>query len=181
MVYKANCFFFLFLTYSLIHLNTLKRSDRKFSLNYTLFRQGMSTAVLVTFVRHGGSQVRGALLKSRIISACHCSSVSRRSFSSRFDPDSSGRPATWDSFGIWDNRIDEPIQLPPSIKYGKLIPHINLSKVGCSTQLGKRKENEDQFDYAKLTDNVLYFAVYDGHGGAGAADFCNRFMTQYIK
>ncbi|XP_040181679.1 protein phosphatase 1K, mitochondrial [Rana temporaria] len=142
----------------------------------------MSTAVLVTFVRHGGSQVRrGALLKSRIISACHCSSVSRRSFSSRFDPDSSGRPATWDSFGIWDNRIDEPIQLPPSIKYGKLIPHINLSKVGCSTQLGKRKENEDQFDYAKLTDNVLYFAVYDGHGGAGAADFCNRFMTQYIK
>ncbi|CAI9559069.1 unnamed protein product [Staurois parvus] len=149
----------------------------------------MSTAILVTFVRHGGSQVRrGALLKSRIlqdntriISACHCSSVSRRSFSSRFDPDSSGRPATWDSFGIWDNRIDEPIQLPPSIKYGKLIPHINLSKVGCSTQLGKRKENEDRFDYAKLNDDVLYFAVYDGHGGAGAADFCDRFMAQYIK
>lgn len=149
----------------------------------------MSTAILGTFARHGGSQVRrGALLKSRIlqdntriISACHCSSVSRRSFSSRFDPDGSGRPATWDSFGIWDNRIDEPIQLPPSIKYGKLIPHINLSKVGYSTQLGKRKENEDRFDYAKLTEDVLYFAVFDGHGGSGAADFCNRFMSNFIK
>lgn len=131
---------------------------------------------------------RGALLKSRIlqdntriISACHCTTVSRRLFSSRFDPDGSGRPATWDSFGIWDNRIDEPIQLPPSIKYGKLIPRINLSKVGYSTQLGKRKENEDRFDFDKLTDDVLYFAVFDGHGGAGAADFCNRFMSKYIK
>ncbi|KAM9330078.1 protein phosphatase Mn(2+)-dependent 1K [Gastrophryne carolinensis] len=150
----------------------------------------MSTAILVTFVRHGGSQVRrrGALLTCRVLQdsiritpSCQCSSISRRSFSSRFDPDGSGRPATWDSFGIWDNRIDEPIQLPPSIKYGKLIPRINLAKVGCATQLGKRKENEDRFNYAKLTDDVLYFAVYDGHGGAGAADFCDRFMAKYIK
>lgn len=149
----------------------------------------MSTAILVTFVRHGGSQVRRrALLTSRVLqdnnfvaSTCQCSTISRRSFSSRFDPDGSGRPATWDTFGIWDNRIDEPIQLPPSIKYGKLIPHINLSKVGCSTQLGKRKENEDRFNFAKLTEDVLYFAVYDGHGGAAAADFCDRFMAKYIK
>ncbi|XP_075421682.1 protein phosphatase Mn(2+)-dependent 1K [Ascaphus truei] len=149
----------------------------------------MSTATLVTFIRHGGYQVRrGALLTSRVLqdntrisSACPCSTTSRRSFSSRFDPDGSGRPATWDSFGIWDNRIDEPIQLPTSIKYGKLIPQISLSKVGCSTQLGMRKENEDRFNFARLTDDVLYFAVYDGHGGAATADFCNRFMEKYIK
>ncbi|KAM8938920.1 protein phosphatase Mn(2+)-dependent 1K [Pelodytes ibericus] len=149
----------------------------------------MSTAILVTFTRYGGSQVRrGALLSyrvfqgsTRITSASHCSTTNRRYFSSRFDPDGSGRPATWDSFGIWDNRIDEPIQLPTSIKYGKLIPQISLTKVGCSTQLGKRKENEDRFNFARLTDDVLYFAVYDGHGGAAAADFCNRFMEKYIK
>ncbi|KAG8447673.1 hypothetical protein GDO86_014979 [Hymenochirus boettgeri] len=148
----------------------------------------MSTAILVTVVRRGGSGVkRGALLISRIlqdntwITSFKLPITNHRHFSSRFDPDSSGRPATWDSFGIWDNRIDEPIQLPPSIKYGKLIPQISLSKVGCSTQLGKRKENEDRFNYAKLTDDILYFAVYDGHGGASAADFCNRFMEKYIK
>ncbi|KAM4808740.1 protein phosphatase Mn(2+)-dependent 1K [Rhinophrynus dorsalis] len=149
----------------------------------------MSTTIFITFVRHGGSQVRrGTLLTSRVLkdttrvtSANQCSTANRRFFSSRFDPDGSGRPATWDSFGIWDNRIDEPIQLPTSIKYGKLIPQISLSKVGCSTQLGKRKENEDRFNFARLTNDVLYFAVYDGHGGAAAADFCDRFMENYIK
>ncbi|XP_053317591.1 protein phosphatase 1K, mitochondrial [Spea bombifrons] len=149
----------------------------------------MSKAILVTFIRHGGSQMRrGALLLSRVLqdnthitSVRQCSPANRRSFSSRFDPDGSGRPATWDTFGIWDNRIDEPIQLPPSIKYGKLIPQINLSRVGCSTQLGKRKENEDRFNFARLTNDVLYFAVYDGHGGAAAADYCDRFMAKYIK
>ncbi|XP_077132536.1 protein phosphatase Mn(2+)-dependent 1K [Ranitomeya variabilis] len=148
----------------------------------------MSTAIFVTFARYGGSRVRrGALLTSRVLqdngrvaSACQCFTVNRRSFSSRFDPDGSGRPATWDSFGIWDNRIDEPIQLPPSIKYGKIIPQINMSKVGCSSQISKRKENEDRFNFSKINDEVLYFAVYDGHAGAGAADFCNQYMAQYI-
>ncbi|KAM4052354.1 protein phosphatase Mn(2+)-dependent 1K [Anomaloglossus baeobatrachus] len=148
----------------------------------------MSTAILVTFVRHGGPRVRrGALLTSRVLqdnsrvaSACQFSTIKRRSFSSRFDPDGSGRPATWDSFGIWDNRIDEPIQLPTSIKYGKIIPQINMSKVGGSSQIGKRKENEDRFTFSQINDEVLYFAVYDGHGGAGAADFCNQYMAQYI-
>ncbi|NP_001085111.1 protein phosphatase 1K, mitochondrial isoform X1 [Xenopus laevis] len=148
----------------------------------------MSTAILVSLLRNGRCQVnRGALTlcfqkeHSCTTSTRHCFSANRRCFSSRFDLDGSGRPATWDSFGIWDNRIDEPIQLPPSIKYGKLIPHINLSKVGCSTQLGKRKENEDRFKLARLTPDILYFAVYDGHGGASAAEFCDRFMEDYIK
>uniref|UniRef100_A0A8C5MJI0 protein-serine/threonine phosphatase n=1 Tax=Leptobrachium leishanense TaxID=445787 RepID=A0A8C5MJI0_9ANUR len=149
----------------------------------------MSTATFVTFIRHGGSHVRrGILLSSRVLqdnkltaSTKQCSTTNRRLFSSRFDPDGSGRPATWDSFGIWDNRIDEPIQLPPSIKYGKLIPQISLSKVGCCTQLGKRKENEDRFNLAQLTKDVMYFAVYDGHGGAASAEFCDRFMEDYIK
>ncbi|XP_078532330.1 protein phosphatase Mn(2+)-dependent 1K [Lissotriton helveticus] len=148
----------------------------------------MSTVALAHLVRNGGSQVRrGALLTSRLLQdekravpACPSSTTERRPFSSRFDPDSSGRPATWDSFGIWDNRIDEPILLPTSIKYGKLIPHISLSKVGCATELGKRKENEDRFNYGQLTEDVLYFAVFDGHGGAAAADFCDKYMKEYI-
>lgn len=48
--------------------------------------------------------------------------VRRASGSARFDTDGSGWPVTWDSFGIWDNRIEEPILLPSSIKYGKPIP-----------------------------------------------------------
>ncbi|KAM9142693.1 protein phosphatase Mn(2+)-dependent 1K isoform 3-T4 [Pangshura tecta] len=152
-----------------------------------LWNQVMSTAAFINLVRNGGYQVRRrALLTSRLLqddkrltAVCQSSTTERRA--SRFDPDGSGRPATWDTFGIWDNRIDEPILLPPSIKYGKPIPKISLAKVGCASQIGKRKENEDRFDYAQLTDDVLYFAVYDGHGGAAAADFCAKYMEKYIQ
>ncbi|NXW85738.1 PPM1K phosphatase, partial [Alopecoenas beccarii] len=147
----------------------------------------MSTAALINLVRNGGYQVRRrAVLTSRLLqdekrptAACYSFTSERRA--SRFDSDGSGRPTTWDTFGIWDNRIDEPILLPPSIKYGKPIPKVSLAKVGCATHIGKRKENEDRFDYAQLTEDVLYFAVYDGHGGAAAADFCDKYMEKYIK
>ncbi|XP_041641090.1 protein phosphatase 1K, mitochondrial isoform X2 [Cheilinus undulatus] len=98
----------------------------------------------------------------------------------RFDADSSGRPTTWDSFGIWDNRIDEPILLPSSIRYGKLIPKVSLSKVGCASLIGQRKENEDRFQVSQITDSILYFAVFDGHGGPEAADFCEKYMEKFI-
>lgn len=146
----------------------------------------MSTAALLTLVRGGRTQVhRRVLLSSRLLRvdgrvtpACQVATSEPRY--SRFDPDGSGRPATWDNFGIWDNRIDEPILLPPSIKYGKPIPKVSLSRVGCASQIGKRKENEDRFDFAQLTDEVLYFAVFDGHGGPGAADFCHTHMEACI-
>lgn len=99
----------------------------------------------------------------------------------RFDPDSSGQPTTWDSFGIWDNRIDEPILLPSSIRYGKPIPKVSLSKVGCASLIGQRKENEDRFKVSQMTDSILYFAVFDGHGGPEAADFCEKYMEKFIK
>ncbi|XP_054544196.1 protein phosphatase 1K, mitochondrial isoform X1 [Talpa occidentalis] len=146
----------------------------------------MSTAALITLVRSGGNQVRRRVLLNsrllqddrRVIPICYSSTSEPRC--SRFDPDGSGRPATWDKFGIWDNRIDEPILLPPSIKYGKPIPKISLENVGSASQIGKRKENEDRFDFSQLTDEVLYFAVYDGHGGPAAADFCHTHMEKCI-
>ncbi|XP_031719256.1 protein phosphatase Mn(2+)-dependent 1K [Anarrhichthys ocellatus] len=99
----------------------------------------------------------------------------------RFDADSSGCPTTWDSFGIWDDRIDEPILLPSSIRYGKPIPKVSLSRVGCSSLIAQRKENEDRFQVSQMTDNILYFAVFDGHGGPEAADFCEKYMEKFIK
>ena len=44
--------------------------------------------------------------------------------SARFGSDGHGKPVTWDSFGIWDNRIEEPVLLPSSIRYGKPIPQV---------------------------------------------------------
>ncbi|XP_055060495.2 protein phosphatase Mn(2+)-dependent 1K [Misgurnus anguillicaudatus] len=147
----------------------------------------MSVALLVRYATLGGSRVccRAALgltasHQENQIRALHSPS-SIRSSNSRFDPDSSGRPTTWDSFGIWDNRIDEPILLPSSIRYGKPIPKVSLSRVGCASLIGQRKENEDRYQLSHMTNNIMYFAVFDGHGGAEAAEFCHRHMEQYIK
>lgn len=149
----------------------------------------MSTAVLLRLARSaGGPQL--CHRAARQIACAQQQESPRRALStssmplssnSRFDPDSSGQPTTWDSFGIWDNRIDEPILLPPSIRYGKLIPKVSLSKVGCASLIGQRKENEDRYQLSQMTDNIMYFAVFDGHGGPEAADFCYKFMAKYIK
>lgn len=32
-----------------------------------------------------------------------------------------------------------------------------------------------------MNDNILYFAVFDGHGGPEAADFCEKYMEKFIK
>lgn len=71
--------------------------------------------------------------------------------------------------------------LPPSIRYGKPIPKVSLSKIGCASLIGQRKENEDRFQVSQLNENTLYFAVFDGHGGSEAADFCEKYMKKFIQ
>ncbi|KAG7215207.1 hypothetical protein INR49_022706 [Caranx melampygus] len=144
-----------------------------------LLRCGRSTATRQTFLAVRSSpetstasaQVGGALLG--MVGVRQASGVVR------FDSDGSGRPVTWDSFGIWDNRIEEPILLPSSIRYGKPIPQVSLSRVGSASVLGLRKQNEDRLRFARIHDNLLYFAVFDGHGGPHAADYCYTFMEKF--
>ncbi|XP_042368238.1 LOW QUALITY PROTEIN: protein phosphatase 1K, mitochondrial [Plectropomus leopardus] len=151
----------------------------------------MSSPALLSLLRCGRSAVaRQTLLAAR---SSHETSgqvggallgvvgTRRASGSTRFDSDGSGRPVTWDSFGIWDNRIEEPILLPSSIRYGKPIPQVSLSRVGSASVLGLRKQNEDRLRIARIHDNLLYFAVFDGHGGPHAADYCHTFMEKFIR
>lgn len=134
--------------------------------------------------------------------------VRQTSGSIRFDQDNSGRPLTWDSFGIWDDRIEEPILLPSSIKYGKPIPQvrykllkaetsnvserivgnvkpdlsqISLSRVGSTSVVGLRKQNEDRLRIGRFHESLLYFAVFDGHGGSYVADYCQTYMEKFIR
>ncbi|XP_017576600.1 protein phosphatase 1K, mitochondrial [Pygocentrus nattereri] len=108
-------------------------------------------------------------------------SAVRQYAASRLDVNGSGQPATWDSFGIWDNHIEAPILLPPSIRYGMPIPQLSLRTVGCSSHIGQRRNNEDRFRVTELTPNTLFFALFDGHGGTQAADFCSIHMERYIR
>uniref|UniRef100_H2LBU0 protein-serine/threonine phosphatase n=1 Tax=Oryzias latipes TaxID=8090 RepID=H2LBU0_ORYLA len=138
----------------------------------------MSPAVLMNLLRCGRVSVsRHGALSAR--SSPETSTPSGGS--TRFDPDNSGRPLTWDSFGIWDDRIEEPILLPSSIKYGRPIPQVSLSRVGSTSVVGLRKQNEDRLRIARFHDSLLYFAVFDGHGGSYVADYCQTYMEKFIR
>ncbi|CAI5681840.1 unnamed protein product [Oreochromis niloticus] len=154
----------------------------------------MSSAVLFNMLRCGRSTIaRQTFLSVRSQPETSTASgqmggalfgmvgVRRGSGSVGLDGDISVRPVTWDSFGIWDNRIEEPILLPSSIRYGRPIPQVSLSRVGSTSVLGLRKQNEDRLRIGRIHDNLLYFAVFDGHGGPHAADYCYTFMEKFIR
>ncbi|XP_067909411.1 protein phosphatase Mn(2+)-dependent 1K-like [Heterodontus francisci] len=83
---------------------------------------------------------------------------------------------TWDSFGIW---LDDPIVLPPRISARQC--KLKIANIGCVNQIGKRKENEDRFSIAELSDGLFCFAVFDGHGGTDAAEVCSQYIGHYIQ
>lgn len=60
-------------------------------------------------------------------------------------------------------------------------PQVSLSRIGSASVLGLRKQNEDRLRIARIHDNLLYFAVFDGHGGPHAADYCYTFMEKFIR
>lgn len=143
------------------------------------------SAVTFSFLlrRSFSSVSRSASVRSgRCVCVCGSAAPGVRCYAAaRLDADGSGRPATWDTFGIWDNRIETSILLPPSIRYGKPIPRIKLEHVGSASQIGRRTYNEDRLRVAELTPSTLYFALFDGHGGVQAADFCYTHMELYIR
>uniref|UniRef100_UPI00398ECAC6 protein phosphatase Mn(2+)-dependent 1K-like n=1 Tax=Pristiophorus japonicus TaxID=55135 RepID=UPI00398ECAC6 len=84
--------------------------------------------------------------------------------------------SNWDKFGIW---LDDPVILPPRI--AGLPCKEKIANIGCESQIGKRRENEDRFSIAELSDGLFCFAVFDGHGGIDAAEFCSRYIRHYIQ
>ncbi|XP_022087933.1 protein phosphatase 1K, mitochondrial-like [Acanthaster planci] len=94
--------------------------------------------------------------------------------------DHSNRPPEWDTYGTWENRIEEPILLQQSIKHGIPIPKISLSNVGQESLIGRRLTNEDRIRVGELAPNLLYFGIYDGHGGAVAADFASYSLEHHV-
>nr|XP_032825358.1 protein phosphatase 1K, mitochondrial-like [Petromyzon marinus] len=143
--------------------------------------RGRHAAVLTGASRGAGRPHRAAPIPDGPLARCwlHVAAAARR-WRARSERDD--RPAVWDNFGIWDNRLQkEPIMLPPSIKYGKPIPQLNLARVGSASQTGRRSANEDRLSVGAVDGTMLYFAVYDGHGGAYAAEFCGAHMKRCIR
>jgi protein phosphatase 1K len=110
--------------------------------------------------------------------------VGKRSYTTPLtDPENKGthsRGTNFDTLGAWDNRLDLPLQLEQSIKLGKPIPRIAFENIGYASVLGRRDYQEDRVKIAEIGPNLLYFGVFDGHGGPLAADYVSEFLEDHI-
>ncbi|KAL4231005.1 Protein phosphatase 1K [Mactra antiquata] len=100
------------------------------------------------------------------------------------DPENTGKRqkgVNFDTLGSWNNRLDMPISVKQSIEKGRLIPKIPVDEIGTASLLGRRKVNEDRLSYEQISDDLMYFAIFDGHGGNTAVDFAQKFMLKHIE
>lgn len=53
--------------------------------------------------------------------------------------------------------------------------------IGTASLMGRRKNNEDRFIISRLADDLLCFAVFDGHGGSTAVDFVHKNLEHHLN
>lgn len=58
---------------------------------------------------------------------------------------------------------------------------LHSDEIGTASLLGRRKVNEDRFTTQALSEDLLYFAIFDGHGGSQAVDHVHVSMINSIK
>ena len=100
------------------------------------------------------------------------------------DPENKGQRqagVNFDTIGSWNNRLEMPIQVEKSIEKGRLIPQIPLDKVGSASLVGRRKVNEDRFRIEEIDSDLLFFGIFDGHGGDLAVEFVDNHILDHIR
>ncbi|XP_035828217.1 protein phosphatase 1K, mitochondrial [Aplysia californica] len=99
------------------------------------------------------------------------------------DPENKGkttRGVNFDTLGVWNNRMVLPILYDQSIKKGKIIPKVPIDEVALASVIGRRKDNEDRFVIEELLPELLYFGVFDGHGGDFAAEYVSTHLIDHM-
>ncbi|GFO18423.1 protein phosphatase 1k, mitochondrial-like [Plakobranchus ocellatus] len=91
------------------------------------------------------------------------------------------RGVNLDTIGSWNNRLTLPISYDQSIKKGKIIPRVPLDEIHATSVIGRRKVNEDRYVIEELGPELLFFGMFDGHGGAFAVDFISIYMIDPIS
>ena len=100
------------------------------------------------------------------------------------DPENKGgtqRGVNFDTLGAWNNRIELPVHMEQSIKFGKLIPKLSHKHISHASEMGRRKVNEDRHTVADLGGNIILFSIFDGHGGSLAADIVSEHVVDHVK
>jgi len=107
--------------------------------------------------------------------------VDRKTSLSTENKGKGSRGVNFDTLGSWNNRLVLPVLLDQSIKKGKIIPKIPIDEVGVGSVLGRRTYNEDRYVIEELRPELLYFGMFDGHGGSFAAEFMSKHLIDHLN
>jgi len=66
------------------------------------------------------------------------------------------------------------------LKTGQVVPSIEAGMVGVATHEGRRSYQEDRYRVVQLRPDLLYLAVFDGHGGSLCAEYCEEHFERHI-
>jgi len=119
-----------------------------------------------------------------IARSIYISSHLKSNISAVNDPENKGketRGVNFDTLGCWNNKLVLPVLYDQSVRRGKIIPKIPLDEIAVESVLGRRKDNEDRYVIEELQSELLYFGLFDGHGGAYAADFMTEQMSRHLR
>ena len=88
---------------------------------------------------------------------------------------SSSRRREIDQLGSW-NFIDQE----SSIRRGTPIPILTKELVGKYSDRGRRPYQEDRYTISEPLPNLLALAIWDGHGGPEAAEWCANHFEKFF-
>ena len=119
--------------------------------------------------------------RSGRVSARSLSSVHQDSYIDAIESRKRSRKsAEFDTLGTWDTRLNVKIDEDATMRSGHIVPQIEVSMVGEATHLGRRNYQEDRARVEQLRADLLYLAVFDGHGGESCAEYCHQNFHRHI-
>ena len=86
----------------------------------------------------------------------------------------------FDTLGTWDTRINVKIDEDATLRTGHVVPHIDVTMVGHASVQGRRSYQEDRYCVKSLKPDLLYLAVFDGHGGDICSTYCQEHLERHI-
>ena len=86
----------------------------------------------------------------------------------------------FDTLGTWDTRLNVQIDESATLRTGHIVPHIDVTMIGHASVQGRRTYQEDRYCVKQLRPDLLYIAVFDGHGGDICAQYCQDHLERHI-
>jgi protein phosphatase 1K len=124
--------------------------------------------------RLGPRHLATSALAASVYGDSHLDALDRRKRSA------SHRSKEFDTLGTWDTRLNVQIDETAMLKTGHVVPDISVSMIGVATDTGRRTYQEDRHCVTQLRPDLLYLAVFDGHGGTLCADYCQEHFERHI-